>query len=189
MSKRYYIITANSSEPEISYSKNDENTLIFSKVRCRWDYAEKVSGCVDCREQKYINDRLVFKIIESDYQRGKPSKLFGILLVVGLIGVNLIVLLSMTGKALFNLSGPLYQMGGNISTISGLILAGCNIPCIKQRLSRFLSFGAINNKLYLILVSILFSILLSSFLWYFKILQLTDSVLGLVAFVASWVLF
>ena len=39
MRKKYYIVTANSSEPEISHPKNNPNTLIFAKARCRWDYA------------------------------------------------------------------------------------------------------------------------------------------------------
>ena len=188
MSKQYYIVTANSSEPEINYSK-ENNILTFSKARCKWDYAEKVQSCVDCKEQKQINGKPIFKIIESDYQRGKPSLFFKFCLIIGLIGVNLIVLLSMVGKDLFDLSGPLYEMGGNISTISGLILAICNITCIKEWLSRFLTFGLRSNKLYLALIAILLSILLSSFLWYFNILQLTDSVLGLIAFILSWALF
>ena len=90
MSKRYYIVTANSSEPEINYSKED-NTLTFSKARCRWDYSEKVQGCIDCKEQKQINGKPIFKIIESDFQRGKPNIIWRFLLTFLLVVINLII--------------------------------------------------------------------------------------------------
>ena len=189
MRKQYYIVTANSSEPEIFHPKDNPNTLIFAKARCRWDYAEKVSGCDDCLDVKNVNSRPVFKIIEPEFQHGKSSKFLSFLFLICLSCVNLMVLFSIFGNDWFHLSGPIYEMSGNIATISGIILAIFNVHCIKLKLSRRLSFGLIMNKIYLVIIAILISFFVSAFLWKFKILQLSNAILGLIAFAISWIMF
>lgn len=142
MRKQYYIVTANSSEPEIFHPKDNPNTLIFAKARCRWDYAEKVSGCDDCLEEKRRDGKMIFRIVESEFQHGKSNFL-----------------------AIFNARG------------------------VRRQLNLILSFGPVNNKIYLVIFSILFSMLLSSFLWYFDILEFSNPVFGMIAFLISWIWF
>ena len=189
MRKKYYIVTANSSEPEISHPKNNPNTLIFAKARCRWDYAEKISGCNDCLEEKRLNGKVVFKIVNSEFQHGQSNKLLRFLFLISLICLNIIVLVSIAGNDLFHLFGPIYEMSGNIATISGLILSIFNVHSIRKKLTQMLTFGTVANKFYLILIAILISFLLSAFLWKFKILQFSNAILGLIIFVLSWALF
>jgi len=189
MSKRYYIITANSSEPEISYSKNDENTLIFSKARCRWDYAEKVSGCVDCREQKYINDRLVFKIIESDYQQGKPSSLWKCILTFLLLLINILIFLVYISTDILHLNIISVKISSwilNAISIEGLVMTAVSYP-LKKLLNRFLAYGLTENRLYIMVNSLLISLLLSAI--FLKLNINSNPILGCIGYLCSLFLF
>ena len=188
MSKRYYIVTANSSEPEINYSK-ENNTLTFSKARCKWDYAEKVQGCIDCKEQKQINGKPIFKIIESDYQYGKPSKFLNFNVTVALYLMNFIMIIGFIWPNFSNSKNILSEISGDAATITGLILAFVNLGPVKKKISKYIVFGLKINRKYLALNSIGISYIIAGLMYATGHSTPISIGLSLIAFVLSWALF
>lgn len=188
MSKRYYIVTANSSEPKINYSKKD-NSLIFSNAHCRWDYAEKVSGCIDCKKQKIINDRPVFKIIESDFQHGKPNIIWKITLTFLLLLTNILIFAVYITTEFLNLdffSPKISLWITNAINIEGLVMVIVSYP-LKKFLNRFLAYGLVENRLYIMVNTLLISLILSAVLC--KLNLKVDFILGCVGYFFSLILF
>ena len=117
--------------------------------------------------------------------KGKEDPIFDGLMIIGLIGRVILFGSIIIGNDVLKLQNKLYSLASDMVAISGLILTIISFNSVRVKIDKYMRFGRIGNRIFILLFILLITIYFASPLPNFNLENKFANIIGFLCFFIS----